>query len=58
MLAAVLGSMSLEAANRDLRKALPTGSMARPFPDAWSLETVENLQRFTNLRVIFAQGPC
>ena len=25
---------------------------------AWSLEIVENLERFTNLRVILAQGPC
>ena len=25
---------------------------------SWSLEIVENLERFTNLRVILAQGPC
>ena len=42
---------------RDLCEALPTGSMAKVCP-AWSLEIVENLERFTNLRVILALGPC
>ena len=32
-----------------------TSSMAKVCP-AWSLEIVENLERFTNLRVILAQG--
>ena len=32
--------------------------MARAFRHEWSLETVENLELLTNLRVIFAQEPC
>ena len=57
MSAAGPGSIKLEPAIRDLCEALPTRSMVNLYP-AWSLEIVENLERFTNLREIFAQGPC
>ena len=50
--------MELESGYRDLRKALHTSSMARVCPQAWSLEFVENLERFTNSRVILAEVPC
>ena len=34
------GSIYPEPGNRDLRKALPTGSMVRVCPHSWSLEIV------------------
>ena len=50
-------SQQLEPAKRDLREALPPGSMVRVCPHAWSLEIAENLESFTNFRVILVQGP-
>ena len=58
MAAGGLGSMKVEPGKRDLREAPPTGSMARLAPHVWSLEIIENLEGFSNLRVIFLQGPC
>ena len=57
MPAAGAGLMYLEPAIRDLCEALLTGSLAKVCP-AWSLEIVVNLERFTNLLVILAQGLC
>ena len=57
MCAAGRVSQELEPAKRDLREALPPGSMVRVCPHAWSLEIAENLESFTNFRVILVQGP-
>ena len=52
-----LGSMSLETANGDLRDALPNGTLTRVSPHRWSLEIVNNLECFMNLRLILAHRP-
>ena len=54
MPAACLGAMYIEAGNRDLRKGLPNGSMARVCPQEWSLEIVEKF----GMLYEFACHPC